>query len=155
MTEAVIRTRIDSRAEVVAHVHRIAAQTIGHKPVGLWYSVNGDWERWCAEESPGWLESKFTHFVELGDENILTVSGVSQFDEFSQRFGAENPRCTTMPGIDWAAVAEEYDGIEIAPYLWERRNENWCGWYYTWDCASGCVWRPKGIRLNRANKEDK
>lgn len=51
-------------------------------------------------------------------------------------------------GIDWKAVAKEYDGIEIDPYQYERRFSEGFLWYYGWDCASGCVWRPRGLTFS-------
>ena len=47
--------------------------------------------------------------------------------------------------IDWRLVAEEWQGIVIAPYLWERRFDSDARWYYSWDCASGCIWDHRAI----------
>lgn len=47
--------------------------------------------------------------------------------------------------LDWAAIGKLYDGIIIAPYLWERRLNGGAMWYYGWDCASGCIWNPRAI----------
>jgi len=47
--------------------------------------------------------------------------------------------------IDWGRVAEDYSGIEIAPYLYEARMKHM--WYYGWDVASGCIW-GKGVVKN-------
>lgn len=46
--------------------------------------------------------------------------------------------------IDWDAVAGTYQGIIITPYIWERRLGD-SAWYYSWDCASGCIWDPAAI----------
>ena len=35
------------------------------------------------------------------------------------------------------------DGIIIAPYQWYCRMT--VDWYYTWDCASGCIWNLDAI----------
>jgi hypothetical protein len=45
---------------------------------------------------------------------------------------------TLFVGIDWVRVAAEYAGILIAPYQRPVRHE--IMWYYTWDCASACIW---------------
>ncbi|QBI98814.1 hypothetical protein SEA_BOBBY_184 [Mycobacterium phage Bobby] len=45
--------------------------------------------------------------------------------------------------IDWGKVAADYGGIIIAPYQWSRRMDP--HWYYTWDCASGCIWNLEAI----------
>jgi hypothetical protein len=47
--------------------------------------------------------------------------------------------------IDWPKVAEHYAGIEICPYLSNKRNDDDFFWYYGWDVASGCIWDQKGI----------
>jgi hypothetical protein len=57
--------------------------------------------------------------------------------------------------IDWMRVAEKHEGILIAPYLGERltepneflesHKEEWWRWYYSWDCASGCIWNPNAV----------
>jgi len=49
--------------------------------------------------------------------------------------------------INWPAVAEKYDGIIIAPYIWQRRLSDNPDhfWYYGWDCASGCIWNTEVI----------
>jgi hypothetical protein len=47
--------------------------------------------------------------------------------------------------IDWYRVAEQYDGIIITPYIYERRLTEYTTWYYSWDCASGCIWNGKAI----------
>ena len=52
---------------------------------------------------------------------------------------------------DWKLIAQEFDGIEIAPYQWEIRMDYNFFWYYGWDCASGCLWRPKNLTLELKN----
>lgn len=47
--------------------------------------------------------------------------------------------------IQWEKVKKEYDGIVIAPYQWECRLRNKFMWYYSWDCASGCIWNIDAI----------
>ena len=46
--------------------------------------------------------------------------------------------------IDWELIQKEgYGGIEICPYNWGWRSQNW---YYGWDVASGCVWDSSSIQ---------
>ena len=45
--------------------------------------------------------------------------------------------------IDWEKVSQDYDGIEICPYLLGKRMT--IDWYYSWDVSSGCIWRSSGI----------
>jgi hypothetical protein len=48
--------------------------------------------------------------------------------------------------IEWRKVAERFDGIIIAPYIWQRRLDLESSWYYSWDCASGCIWNASAVR---------
>ena len=41
--------------------------------------------------------------------------------------------------MDWGYLATQYQGLIIAPYLWDLRLFG-PAWYYGWDCASGCIW---------------
>jgi len=116
------------------------------KPEGFWYEVDGDWRRWCQAESMGhWLEGRMLHRVVFGDESILRISSVDELDNFTHHYGFSRFSDRLVDGIEWRPLFEMYDGIEIAPYLWERRLSH-ASWYYSWDCASGVIWRAKGIR---------
>lgn len=52
----------------------------------------------------------------------------------------------SVTAFDWIDVASRYSGIEIAPYQWKRRIHPSTFWYYTWDCASGCIWDLSAIK---------
>ena len=47
--------------------------------------------------------------------------------------------------LDWQAVAQNWQGILIPQYLWSMRLNSRHAWYYSWDCASGCIWNPEAI----------
>src|ERR1700731_546804 len=47
--------------------------------------------------------------------------------------------------IDWPTLSKRYDGVLIAPFVYECSRNHRAGWYYAWDCASGCVWHPRAI----------
>jgi len=117
------------------------------KPDGFWISVKGerDWPSWCRDE--GFREGNLAlrHVVTLmPSANILHVASAIQLDDFNDEYF--KPGITPWAsGIDWARVAERYDGIIIAPYQWNRRMSDHCGWYYGWDCASGCIWNSEAI----------
>lgn len=122
------------------------------KPWGLWISDEDEygWGAWCRESEFGDL----THatLVTLADEaNVLVITNAEEFLAFEKEFGfthyADMPR---WPGRDqhpdairWHEVAEKYDGILITPYQWDMRHSSM--WYYTWDCASGCIWHPRAV----------
>ena len=82
---------------------------------------------------------------------IRTCDELDQFEaeyggaKYGAKYGAKI-KFSRLGEPDWGAVAARYDGIEIAPYVWERRLEVW--WYYGWDCASGCLWRPKATKIH-------
>lgn len=121
------------------------------KPRGLWLSVEGGgdgWREWCEAESfaGGW---RHIYDVELAEgANVLHLRGPGDLDRFHHEWAVEDGvlvkwgrRC-----IDWRTVAEKYDGIIIAPYVWERRLDGEVSeWYYGWDCASACIWRARAI----------
>ena len=128
-----------------------ADQKIGDKPWGLWYSVDEHWEQWCASEMPEWLNAR-RFAVTFGAENILRLDDPLAVLVFDERYGCEENlggmgRSFWYHRIDWPRVCSEYDGIEIAPYQWSLRMDERVRWYYGWDCASGCVWRPRGMTL--------
>jgi hypothetical protein len=50
-------------------------------------------------------------------------------------------------GIDWPAVAKDYDGIEIK-YNVHGWNKS-IGWYYVWDISSGCIWNVKDEKIEQ------
>lgn len=120
------------------------------KPAGLWVSVEGedDWLSWCRAER--FAPDRFGHatLVELEEgPNVLRLATAGAIDDFTEEFGRDfriGP-VFTWKAIDWPAVSARYDGIVIAPYQWSRRLHERTSWYYTWDCASGCIWRARAV----------
>jgi hypothetical protein len=125
------------------------------KPRGLWYGINQSWIEWCSSEEPGWVHDHL-HEVILDYSKILRIKNIKEFNAFEQKFGMIDPMLKMLEGmmpvgsyrvgretIDWYKVAEQYSGLEITPYLWEKRLTSM--WYYGWDCASGCVWNADAI----------
>ena len=117
------------------------------KPRGLWYGVDGEWEEWCRSEMPEWLTGGLLYSVRLGSERVLRIATLADLDSFAAEYRLADPVSSYFGGIDWRKVADRFDGIEIAPYQWRRRLEPGWLWYYGWDCASGCVWRPRDMTL--------
>ena len=106
------------------------------KPVGLWVSVEGDmdWPTWCRAE--GFYPERLAYASEIvvSHSSILHIDTLSALDGFTRVFGVGGQ----SDKIDWPAVCRLWGGIVIAPYQWCRRMEYL--WYYSWDCASGCIW---------------
>ncbi len=121
---------------------------VGDKPEGFWVSVAGedDWPSWCRAEDYSNTDLMVRHLVELAPgARIIRITDLHSFDAFEARYGTDD-RSRTM--IRWPDVgADGWQGIIIAPYLWERRFQDW---YYGWDCASGVIWDAAAIALIRA-----
>lgn len=125
------------------------------KPEGFWVSVTGedDWPSWCESEEFRQSTLQAAHRVELAaGANFLRIDSTVGIDSLTARFAVqtEYERRWAHRGdtpakwpIDWQRVAEQWDGIIIAPYQWARRNTH--DWYYGWDCASGCIWNLAAI----------
>lgn len=122
------------------------------KPRGFWISVDGkdDWASWCKHEEFGL--GKHRYRVEIPDlSKIYLCQSADDLDALTRAyvdhsiFGPQpNLASLNTRYIKWDNIAKQYAGIIIAPYIWERRME--LMWYYTWDCASGCIWDPSVIK---------
>ena len=125
------------------------------KPHGLRYGLDDSWLRWCSTEMRVWLDSyRVFYGLDLSGANILKLCGEADILEFHEGFKGKASK--PVPGfpreygdheIDWTRVWKEWDGIEIAPYQWSLRFN--LHWYYSWDVASGCVWRTKGVKIRK------
>lgn len=126
------------------------------KPRGFWITDDTEncWRSWCVSQkfSLGMLTHK--HEVTLDEGNILILRQLYDLDDFSEQWGIAKwwgpdgePRKYRDWVIDWDKVVARYDGLIITPYIWERRMEH--NWYYGWDCASGCIWKPSAIKTIR------
>ncbi|HKT90139.1 MAG TPA: hypothetical protein VJQ59_16960 [Candidatus Sulfotelmatobacter sp.] len=119
------------------------------KPEGFWISVDGeeDWKEWCQSNNLRTEDLKHAYAVELdGESNILWLKKPTDVDEFEKRYCSEpSTDGFISPLINWPEVASQYDGIVISPYYWERRWGRGSIWYYSLDCASGCIWNLDAI----------
>lgn len=138
-------------------VIRSVKQTRSHsKPLGFWVSVGdgeGSWKDWC--ESEQWGLERLVNPIEVTlaeSAKILWLTNNSEIMDFTREYDD----ITAAPGrghaggldwtgcyINWPKVAENFDGIIIAPYLSDCRHD--LSWYYTWDCASGCIWDARAV----------
>ncbi len=90
----------------------------------------------------------------MGKARVRFITTAAKFDAFTKRFGSQ-PFDFPLVYVDWAKVAKLYDGIIIAPYISARRLAHSVNWYYTWDCASGCIWNPRAIKSIKLIEEPK
>lgn len=124
------------------------------KPWGLWVSVEGEgsygWKEWCEAEEFG--AERFVHAAEIilsPTTNILYLETPQAIEEFTETYGVLDPiigHILDSKAINWPIVAENYQGIIIAPYQWSKRMARDTFWYYGWDCASGCIWDADAIQ---------
>lgn len=137
----------------VSYVQHLGTANPG-KPNGFWVSVEGDddWASWCTNEAPSFLGT-YTYEIELHDgADILRIETVNQLDQFHRVFAElpeyrrHWPKEIQSKDINWDRVAAVHAGVIIAPYQWERRLHRETGWYYGWDCASGCIWNLDVIK---------
>lgn len=120
-----------------------------YKPVGFWYQIDDDWERWMNSEE--WYMSYNSKYsVDVSQVNLLEARTPKDLDRITELYqkpliesvSTDSPHYNTL---DWQRLFKLYDGFEIAPYIWERRLEYM--WYYGWDCASGVIWDISNVKI--------
>lgn len=113
------------------------------KPSGLWWSCGFHWAEWCLSEEFHRENLRHVYRLEIDEDRLLKIGSVKQLKKFDGRYGCgrhgPNPR---NYDVDWITVGRRYDAIEINPYQWEMRHSD-AFWYYSWDVASGCLWRER------------
>lgn len=113
----------------------------GDKPDGFWVSDESEesdgWRKWCAEEGFCLERLKYRTEFLVDLESVLLLPCDMSLREFTRRYYADRGQFH-FEKVDWFAVARDHKGIVITPYQWADRLD--IGWYYTWDCASGCFW---------------
>ncbi len=121
------------------------------KPVGFWWGVGTEWMEFCVDDYG--TVRPYIYEVLVDESKLLRITNYEEFDKFSHEY-LEIPEifrrhpissvsfCGT---IGWKDMMKKYGGVEIAPYLYERRLHS--RWYYTWDAASGCVWDKNCVEI--------
>ena len=116
-------------------------QEVSFKPKGLWYGIGDSWLRWVRSEMPDW-EADNVFKIDIDESKILKITNYDELVAFENRYAVTDEKNGYMSSryksIDWSAVAKDYAGIEIAPYIYKARYDHM--WYYGWDVASGCIW---------------
>ena len=119
------------------------------KPRGLWLSdddCDDNWRAWCVAEGFGLERLTHVHDVELlPDANVLILKSAADIRSFTREWTFEDPKLPSMMRVRWPDVMTAYDGLIITPYIWRMRLDMEAGWYYSWDCASGCIWQPRAV----------
>lgn len=130
------------------------------KPIGCWITDDSDccWKTWCIGNDFGLDRLTHKHEVILDDSNVLILESAEDIDNFGREWSCTKSGKWMDRYILWDQVAKKYDGLIITPYQWSRRMERSSSWYYGWDCAGGCIWKPsaiKEVRLISISKEEK
>lgn len=121
------------------------------KPRGCWITDETEscWRAWCIAEGFALETLTHKHEVVLDESEVLILRSGHELDFFTDRFGARGGYGGGRLCIDWREVAKAHSGIIISPYQWSRRLDAPYSWYYTWDCASGCIWKASAIKSIR------
>jgi hypothetical protein len=119
------------------------AQVGPAKPDGIWYDCEGEWKDFCETDLSGYDQRGYDIVYEIipNEPTVLFITNDQEFDRFEEEYGRKG-RYELV--IDWNEVSKKYAGIEICPYLRNKRMDH--AWYYPWDVASGCIWAPGGAK---------
>lgn len=136
------------------------------KPFGLWLSDETDygWREWCKENEFNLGRLKHETKFKVNMEGILLLDTPEKIRKFTKDFSFDllqkiaekaSPELAKTSSIDvmgvihidWEAVKKIYSGIIITPYQWSLRLDYSMVWYYSWDCASGCIWDLSKIEV--------
>lgn len=136
-----------SRKPVPQLEHRVQHAHPAFKPRGLWYDVGGAWIEWMESEMPEWYaSSRFLYSVVVSPAaRILRITSGRELEDFMATYGSLHPTTGRFPVPNWVAIADEWDGIEFSPYMYELRCDYI--WYSMVDVSSGCVWNPGVVSL--------
>lgn len=139
-------------------------ETFRCKPRGLWITPEGvvdNWYDWCLAEDFNKGDLNFIHDVAIKPEaRLLRLETGADIDAFTEEYAfsvmeeaglveqEKDQRSADWmrrqrDAVRWDKVAETYQGILIPNYIWEKRMNPF--WYYSWDCASGCIWDVDAI----------
>lgn len=115
------------------------------KPSGFWVSDENDygWATWRKHNNFMPEGYRYKYIVTLKPTaNILHLRTPYNLIYFTKKYASSK---SGFLGIDWEKVGEDYQGILITPYQWPMRLDPRTFWYYSWDCASGCIWDSHAI----------
>lgn len=123
---------------------------IADKPRGFWVTdmdCENNWKSWCIAEDFSLHKLRYAQEVILSPRaKILGLKSAEDIKTFTKAYGRTMYPGSSVKLIDWGPVVREYQGIIITPYIWECRMDNDCFWYYSWDCAAGCIWDARAIK---------
>jgi hypothetical protein len=115
-------------------------QELEFKPNGLWYGIGTAWIDYTRDTFPH-REQEHMFKIDVDESQMKIIRTLEDMEEFEKEYGVKQPN-SYYTYIDYVRVAQDYGGIEIAPYLGAAYGKHL--WYNSWDLASGCIWR-KGV----------
>lgn len=119
------------------------------KPDGLWLSDETDygWKDWCKENNFRVHRVKKKISFRCDTKTWLVIRNRKELLKFEKEFLYSPIKdFPDYKDIDYAKLKKRYGGILISPYQYRYRLKSSSGWYYTWDCASACVWDLSTIK---------
>jgi hypothetical protein len=144
--------------EPIKAVRSTIQTNVWGKPSGLWISDESpnsvrSWTQYMCEEELGWYYRQHIYDVKFDASDLLLLPNKQAIYDFTTEFFNEEIAASyphRLSGIFydwimWDKVSEKYSGILITPYIWSCRLNRACNWYYSWDCASGCIWNAEVI----------
>lgn len=161
-------------------LRRMSYPQSGHpKPNGFWFDVNESWKRWCQSTQFRLEALRYQHTVTILDTSrilflrkardidvftreyahnlsghIQVLHSTTDTDAFARQYGRDlfsDIQKQFSNYIMWGEVAEKYSGIIINPY--SRARSLTYLWYYGWNCAGGCIWDTRVIRLGEPRQK--
>lgn len=156
-------THYSKKKLVITHTPRLRrGDEPPMKPTGLWVSDDADqgWAEWCRNEDFRLDELAHAHAVTLVPDALLlwlrTEADLFWFtDVYADLTLNKQIGINHRMWIRWDQVAEDYQGLVITPYHWRVRMDQRIFWYYSWDCASGCIWDYTAIDSVTLRKQAK
>lgn len=112
-------------------------QELEFKPNGLWYGIGTAWIDYTRDTFPH-REQEHMFKIDVDESQMKIIRTLDDMEEFEKEYGVKQPN-SYYTYIDYVKVAQDYGGIEIAPYLGAAYGKHL--WYSSWDLASGCIWR--------------
>jgi hypothetical protein len=163
-------------ASAPVKLRRMSYPQRGHpKPNGFWFDVDESWKRWCNAAQFSLEALRYRHPVRILDTSrILFLRNAKDIDvftrEYARNLSGHIQLIQSAEGIEafnsqygrnlfddiqrqfsnyivWGEVAEKHSGIIIDPY--SRARSLRYLWYYGWNCAGGCIWDTRVIRLGK------
>ena len=110
-------------------------QELEFKPNGLWYGIGTAWIDYTRDVFPH-REQEHMFKINVDESQMKIIRTFEELVEFEKEYGVKDGYYTF---IDYERVAQDYGGIEIAPYLGKAYGTHM--WYNSWDVPSGCIWR--------------